>query len=517
MKISTRLYTGFGLLILLFILCSGIALHALSSARNGMNDVVNVKMKRYQMVLDMRGALRDMGIAVRNMALLTDTKAMEPEWKRLQTQKALYINTRESLTRMMDDATPAAHEAFNKSLSVEKATLDSLEQAGQLGLANRAQEATAYLLTVTRPAQRSLLDALNTLSAIQSEESQKAVTMSSDSSARTGFTLMILAGISILLALATCLFTVRILMRQLGGEPAQAQALAAAIASGDLTTSVALRRGDNRSLLASLDGMQANLRELVSRIKEAAGSVALAADEISRGNTELSSRTEEQASALQETAASMEQLTATVKSNTLGAQQTAGSARETASLARSGENDVHRMSETMNGISLSAAKIRDITSVIESIAFQTNILALNAAVEAARAGEDGRGFAVVAGEVRSLAQRSATAARDIKSLIEQTVGQVDQGVSVAAGTGQSILKIVGMVSELAEAMDNISLSSSEQMQGISQVSIAVSQMDGVTQNYAALVEESSSASQSLSEQAHALRGMVDSFRIHSPA
>jgi len=516
-KISTRLYTGFGLLILLFILCSGIALHALSSARNGMNDVVNVKMKRYQMVLDMRGALRDMGIAVRNMALLTDTKAMEPEWKRLQTQKALYINTRESLTRMMDDATPAAHEAFNKSLSVEKATLDSLEQAGQLGLANRAQEATAYLLTVTRPAQRSLLDALNTLSAIQSEESQKAVTMSSDSSARTGFTLMILAGISILLALATCLFTVRILMRQLGGEPAQAQALAAAIASGDLTTSVALRRGDNRSLLASLDGMQANLRELVSRIKEAAGSVALAADEISRGNTELSSRTEEQASALQETAASMEQLTATVKSNTLGAQQTAGSARETASLARSGENDVHRMSETMNGISLSAAKIRDITSVIESIAFQTNILALNAAVEAARAGEDGRGFAVVAGEVRSLAQRSATAARDIKSLIEQTVGQVDQGVSVAAGTGQSILKIVGMVSELAEAMDNISLSSSEQMQGISQVSIAVSQMDGVTQNNAALVEESSSASQSLSEQAHALRGMVDSFRIHSPA
>jgi len=213
----------------------------------------------------------------------------------------------------------------------------------------------------------------------------------------------------------------------------------------------------------------------------------------------------------------MEQLTATVKSNTLGAQQTAGSARETASLARSGENDVHQMSETMNGISLSAAKIRDITSVIEGIAFQTNILALNAAVEAARAGEDGRGFAVVAGEVRSLAQRSATAARDIKSLIEQTVGQVEQGVSVAAGTGQSILKIVGMVSELAEAMDNISLSSSEQMQGISQVSIAVSQMDGVTQNNAALVEESSSASQSLSEQAHALRGMVDSFRVHSAA
>lgn len=167
----------------------------------------------------------------------------------------------------------------------------------------------------------------------------------------------------------------------------------------------------------------------------------------------------------------------------------------------------------MNDISLSATRVRDITSVFESIAFQTNILALNAAVEAARAGEEGRGFAIVAGEVRTLAQRSATAARDIKSLIEQTVTQVESGVTVATATGQGILKIVGMVGELADAMDNMSLSSSEQMQGISQLSIAVSQMDEVTQNNAALVEESSSASQTLSEQAHALRDMVETFHI----
>ncbi len=209
----------------------------------------------------------------------------------------------------------------------------------------------------------------------------------------------------------------------------------------------------------------------------------------------------------------MEQLTATVKTNAMSARQTAESARETASLARSGEEDVKRMSETMHDISVSATKVRDITSVIESIAFQTNILALNAAVEAARAGEDGRGFAVVAGEVRTLAQRSANAARDIKVLIEEAVHQVESGVVVASTTGESILKVVGMVSELAETMDTISLASSEQMQGISQVSVAVNQMDGVTQNNAALVEESSSASQSLSEQAHALRGMVEAFRV----
>ncbi|MCH9271881.1 methyl-accepting chemotaxis protein [Pantoea ananatis] len=301
--------------------------------------------------------------------------------------------------------------------------------------------------------------------------------------------------------------------RQLGGEPAQVQVLAATIAAGDLTTPVTLRRNDTTSLLASLDGMQANLRSLVSQIKDTASSVALAADEIAQGNTELSSRTEEQAAALQETAASMEQLTATVKSNTAGAQQTAESARETARTVDGDKEKVHLMTQTMHSIQESALKVRDITSVIESIAFQTNILALNAAVEAARAVEEGRGFAVVAGEVRTLAQRSATAAKDIKVLIEQAVAQVESGVEVATGTGQSILKIVGMVGELAESMDVLALASSEQMQGISQVSVAVSQMDGVTQNNAALVEESSSASRSLSEQAHALRGMVEAFRV----
>jgi len=319
--------------------------------------------------------------------------------------------------------------------------------------------------------------------------------------------------ISFLIAIAACYSIIRTLMRQLGGEPAQAQALAAAIASGNLTSPVLLRHNDTSSLLASLDVMQANLRSMVANIRDTSASVALAADEISQGNTELSSRTEQQAAALQETAASIEQLTATVKSNASGAQETANSARETARLTHAGETDVKRMAETMQAISMSATKVRDITSVIESIAFQTNILALNAAVEAARAGEEGRGFAVVAGEVRILAQRSASAARDIKLLIEEAVTQVESGVMVASSTGDSIMKIVGMVNELAVSMDTISLASSEQMQGISQVSVAVTQMDSVTQNNAALVEESSSASQSLSEQAHALRSMVAAFQV----
>lgn len=514
MKISVRLASGFGLLILLFILCTGISIHALRQARDGMNDTVNNKMKRHTLVLDMRGGLRDMAITVRNLALLSDPAQMQPEWQRLISLRENYGRQREQLEKSMSaNVSEQGRAALARVLASENAALSTLMAAGKLGMDNRQQAATAFLMSTARPAQQALLDALNALTDVEMQLSRDTVAENSAATSRTAGILTVLAALSVILATGTCLLTIRVLMRQLGGEPAQAQALASAIASGDLTTPVMLRRNDPDSLMASLDGMQASLRVLVSQIKDSAASVALAADEIAQGNAELSSRTEQQAAALQETAASMEQLTATVKSNASGAQQTADSARETASLARAGEADVQRMSDTMSAISLSAVKVRDITAVIESIAFQTNILALNAAVEAARAGEEGRGFAVVAGEVRTLAQRSATAARDIKQLIELAVEQVENGVGVAADTGHSILKIIGMVGELAEAMDNISLASSEQMQGISQVSVAVSQMDGVTQNNAALVEESSSASQSLSAQAHALRGMVEAFRV----
>lgn len=514
MKVSTRLASGFGLLVLLLVMCTGIAFHALTQAQQGMNDAINNKMKRFAIVLDMRGNARDMAIAVRNMALLSAPEEIAPEWKRLTAQRQKYIEERQQLADSMTHSVSArGKDVLREVLAAEDEALQTLMNAGKLALQNKDQETTDYLLKTARPAQQRLLKALNELTDVQKEQSTDTVKETSDSVARAKLMLTILTLLSVVTALVVCIAVSRSLMRQLGGEPAQAQALAAAIASGDLTGPVTLRRNDTTSLLASLDGMQANLRGLVSQIKDSSASVALAADEISQGNAELSTRTEQQAAALQETAASMEQLSATVKSNTDGARQTAGSAREAAQLARSGESDVQRMSDTMHEISVSATKVRDITSVIESIAFQTNILALNAAVEAARAGEDGRGFAVVAGEVRTLAQRSATAARDIKTLIEQAVTQVESGVTVASSTGQSIMKIVGMVGELAGSMDELSQASSEQMQGIAQVSIAVSQMDGVTQNNAALVMESSSASQSLSVQAHALRNIVETFRV----
>lgn len=314
MRISTRLSAGFGLLNLLFIICAGTAIQALNSARNSMDEVVNVRLKKYQTVLDMRGGVRDMAIAMRNLALMTDPVAMKPEWERLQKQRALYIRNREALSRMMQtDAGPAGCEAMSRIESTEEAALSTLMNAGKLGLENRQQEVTDYLLTVTRPAQQTLLKAINDLTELEMRNSRDAVVENGNAIARTTWILIILAAISVLAAVASCAFIVRTLMRQLGGEPVQAQTLAAAIAAGDLTSAITLRGGDSTILLASLSGMQTNLHGLVTQIKDASASVALAADEISQGNSELSSRTEQQAAALQETSASMEQLTATVK------------------------------------------------------------------------------------------------------------------------------------------------------------------------------------------------------------
>jgi len=383
----------------------------------------------------------------------------------------------------------------------------------QLKSSNDIAGTRALITGPLKVAQDAYLTAIDAMVSYQSRVTKGTAVQSQESLSGVFVTLIVLTLASVALGLLMSGLITRHIKRQLGGEPVQAQRLASAIADGDLNTPVELRAKDTTSLLASLDVMQTRLRSLVTQIKETAASVSLASDEIAQGNTELSSRTEQQAAALQQTAASMEQLTATIRNNSQSATQTASSARGAAVLAREGEEHVQTMGSTMKDIAQSSGKIRDITGVIEGIAFQTNILALNAAVEAARAGEQGRGFAVVAGEVRILAQRSATAAREIKALIAEAVAEVENGVTVADNTGRSIVAVVSMVSELAASMDEIALASGEQMLGISQISTAVSQMDNVTQSNAALVEESSTASQSLAEQVHSLQAMTDTFRV----
>lgn len=514
MKISTRLSMGFGLTVLLLSVCTITSLRTFHLANNQMEGLADIQMKKYQSIVAMRGAVRDMSVAVRNSILFTDNEDIKTEITRFHDQNAAFIHNRKEMQKLMQlDSTPEGRVIMQKIEVIEKPLLDVLEQTVQLGKKNNNQEAIIHLKDIVRPIQNEMLNALNSMTKVQMDNNNRAVDKTSSDIDNASMLLFIMTALSIVTSIGYGYFITRGLMRQLGGEPEVAQTLAATIAGGNLTSGVPLCRNDTTSLLASLSTMQRQLRELVSQIKDAATSVAMASGEIAQGNTELSSRTEQQAAALQETAASMEQLTATVKSNTAGAQKIAETAREAGALAREGEMDVKLMTETMNDISRSSNQVCDITSLIEGIAFQTNILALNAAVEAARAGGDGRGFAVVAGEVRTLAQRSASAAKEIKELTEKSVKLVANGVEVAGRTGLSIMKVNNMVGTLEQAMEEISQASTEQMQGISQVAIAVNEMDGVTQSNAALVEESSTASRSLSDQASSLRSMVETFAV----
>ena len=286
------------------------------------------------------------------------------------------------------------------------------------------------------------------------------------------------------------------------------------ISAGDLRRPVVITSRDEMGqLLEGIAKMQRSLTETVRTVRSGSESIATATRQIAAGNIDLSSRTEEQASALQETASSMEELTGTVKQNADNARQASSLAANASEIANKGSAVVGQVVGTMGDINQSSAKIADIISIIEGIAFQTNILALNAAVEAARAGEEGRGFAVVAGEVRSLAQRSSAAAKEIKELIDTSVERVQSGSALVDEAGRTMTEIIGAVQRVTDIMGEIAAASEEQSSGIDQVARAVTQMDEVTQQNAALVEEAAAAASSLEDQAGKLRTAVAVFQL----
>lgn len=323
--------------------------------------------------------------------------------------------------------------------------------------------------------------------------------------------IMTLGGI--LLGIVIGVLLTRGLTRQLGGEPSAVAEVAAAIAAGDLTTRIDTSRATKNSVIDAMNLMQQSLQKIVLSVRESSDSIATGSNQIAIGNTDLSQRTEEQAANITETAAAMEELSSTVKSNAEVAQQAAQLASSASTAAISGGEVVNNVVTTMDDINDSSKKIVDIIGVIDSIAFQTNILALNAAVEAARAGEQGRGFAVVASEVRSLAQKSASAAKDIKTLIVDSVEKVEQGSKMVHAAGDAMQGIMKQVKNVTKLINEISAATIEQTTGLSQINEAVVQLSDVTQQNAALVEESATAADSLNEQAQYLVDVVQVFKI----
>jgi methyl-accepting chemotaxis protein len=395
--------------------------------------------------------------------------------------------------------------------------LKSQQRVVALGKSGKQTDAADISDGASSMAADEVLLALERLWAFNFDSSAKASERAEATYAQARLWMSGLLAVAVVLGVGVALLFSRALLRRLGGEPGLAVEVARAVALGDLSTPVFVKQGDSASLMAQLQAMQSSLSRAVSEVRTGSEGVATASAEIAHGNQDLSRRTEEQASALQQTAATMDELAATVRNNADNAQAASELAKGASDVARRGGEVVTQVVETMKGINDASNKIGDIISVIDGIAFQTNILALNAAVEAARAGEQGRGFAVVAGEVRSLAQRSAAAAKEIHGLITASVERVGRGTTLVDSAGKTMDEIVVAIQRVTGTVNEISAASTEQSSGVSQVGQAVARMEQTTQQNAALVEQSAAAAESLREQAQRLLQSVEVFRLDSGA
>ncbi|MEX3941050.1 methyl-accepting chemotaxis protein [Paraburkholderia sp. BR10937] len=514
MKLGTKLISAFILVSAISAVVSGIGLHNMTQISANADKTYRQDLVGLNLIQQANADVLRVGTYLRNAVLATTAeqragsldqadKALAQARDHLnQAEPLVYTDKGKATFAELDQGWQDYIQAFNEM----KGKISSAALQDRDGL-------TEYMLGEYHTKGFRTLVLMGNLVALKQGDAQRTAE-SNDAVYGEGRNLMlVLVAMSVSIGLGIGIWMMRSLTRQLGTEPATAAAVARSVAAGDLNVSIDLRAGDSNSLMASLKSMCEALLRVVSDVRENAEGVATASAQIAQGNLDLSSRTEEQAASLEETASSMEQLTAAVRHNTDNATQAATLAGTASGVAQRGGEIVGRVVETMRDISTSSTRMSEIIGVIEGIAFQTNILALNAAVEAARAGEQGRGFAVVAGEVRTLAQRSATAAKEIKELISDSVNRVETGSRLVEEAGGAIKEVVQAVKRVTDIVGEISSASSEQSTGIEQVNQAVNQMDQVTQQNAALVEEASAAAQTMAQQAESLRKTVAFFRV----
>ena len=515
LRLSTRLQLAFGLVVLISALANGFALMQMHQLRGNLEGIVKNNGIKESLSRTMAESVHVASRVVRTIALLSDEKLRAAEVREITAARRTYDEARARLQALA--ASPAGRErqaAIDAAAAIARPLNDKVIALTNL---NQDADAVALLLKTAAPATQAWQAAIDANVRFEQQQTAAEYEAATQRYAQARALMVGATLASLLLGVVLALLVVRSVVAELGGEPREVAALVRSIADADLRTPIAVRPGDRTSVLAAMARMQHALSAIVSAVRGNSDGVATASAQIAQGNADLNQRTEQQASALQQTAATMDQLGATVRNNADNAQQANQLAAGASSVAARGGEVVGQVVGTMRDINASSKKIADIIGVIDGIAFQTNILALNAAVEAARAGEQGRGFAVVAGEVRALAQRSAAAAREIKSLISRSVEQVEHGSTLVDEAGRTMQDIVGAIRRVSDIVAEISTASHEQSSGVSQVGQAVAQMDQSTQQNATLVQQSASAAESLKEQARQLVETVAVFKLRAEA
>jgi methyl-accepting chemotaxis protein len=520
MTVRMQLGLAFAALTLLLVLVALLSLRSLSDSNDDFSHFVHEELAQEYLAVDVRAAANQRAIAMRNV-LLADEPAERAEAKKAvgASQDALGKALADLAARVRGaghgDPQELAKIAEMERIETAYApiSLAIVDQA----MAGQRDAALVQLRQRGQPLLEALRKASTEFAELGRAQARRAVTNAESHYAANRALLLLACGLAVLASSVLGLLITRRLVAALGAEPAELGDAAQRVAAGDLRPLPGAEAARPGCVLASMGQMQRNLVALIGQVRHSAECIATASSQIATGNADLSGRTEQQASALQQTAASMQQMTETVRTNADSARQANQLAAAAATVAGRGGEVVQQVVATMKQISEASAQIADIIGVIDGIAFQTNILALNAAVEAARAGEAGRGFAVVAGEVRTLAQRSAQAAREIKTLIGNSVDRVHNGSQLVDQAGATMAEVVQQVARVTDLIAEIDAATTAQSSGIVQVNQAVVSLDNGTQQNAALVEESAAAAESLRQQAEGLTRVIGTFRLQEAA
>ena len=512
LKIGIRLALGFCLVLLCALAVLALGLWRMSELQVGTNQIVNDKVASLTDAMDMREGGWSLALSLRKIATPTDALEGERESKRLVVILDQYTKAEEHLKKLVNGGSSSQGKTvLGAAIEQKSAILPVVEKIKSLVAGGNYFDGSLALKSDFLPLHEKWMSSLGVLAEFQQRDVKATYEASERNYSSTQLGMLAVG----LIMLAAGAFIAWFITRTITGPLQYAAHIADTIASGDLSETIEAKstRDEAGQLVNSLKLMQTKLVNTVNHIKQGTDTIATASAEIASGNADLSSRTESQASSLEETASSMEQLTQTVKQNAENARQANQLVVSASDFAVKGGQVVGQVVSTMGSIKESSRKIVDIIGVIDGIAFQTNILALNAAVEAARAGEQGRGFAVVAAEVRNLAQRSAGAAKEIKTLIGDSVDKVDAGSKLVDDAGKTMGEIVTSVKHVADIMSEITAASQEQSSGIAEVNQAIAQMDEMTQQNAALVEQAAAAAESMQDQAATLAEAVSVFKL----